>query len=117
MMYKQNCEADPTLRVLLGTELKIAVGSPDIDLTACDFTLEVFTRSDKRVNVAKADCHPIPGTQQYLAVIDTAQLGTGGAVNVVLTAHIPDSDCPDGLRTEVARCLVEGVAQIASPWA
>lgn len=111
------CNQDTTLRVLMGTELKIALGSPDIDLAACDFTVDVFTRSDKRVSLAKADCKPIPGTQQWMAVIDTAQLGTGGAVNVVLTANVPDTDCPDGMRTEVMRCLVEGVAQASSPWA
>lgn len=116
-MYKQLCNQDPTLRVLLGTELKIAVGSPDVNLAACDFTLEVFTHGDKRVSLAKADCRPIPGTQQFMAVIDSGELGVGGPVNVVLTAHVPDTDCPDGVRTEVMRCQVEGVAQIASPWA
>lgn len=105
-----------TLRVLIGTELKIAIGCDDTDLTACDFSVDIFTRQDKRITLAKSDLQLITGTHRYLAVVDTAQLGTGGAINVVLTAHIPDPDCPDGFRTEVARCLVGGVAQISQPW-
>lgn len=117
-MFQRQCTpTDNTLRVLIGTELKIAVASQTTDLTACDFTVDFFTRQDKRVSLRKADLQPIPGKTSFLAVVDTSLLGTGGAINVVLTAHIPDSDCPDGFRTEVAQCLVEGVAQISQPWA
>lgn len=108
-------ETDNTLRVLLGTELKIAISSSTVDLTKCEFTVEVFTRPNKRVNLSKADLKPIPGTASFLAVVDSSELGTGGYINVVLTAYIPDSDCADGFRTEVVECIVQNVAGVVFP--
>lgn len=36
----------------------------------------------------------------YIAIIDTSLLGKG-EIKSVLTAYVPDSDMPDGKRTEV----------------
>lgn len=105
------------LRVLFGTELKVAVEAANVDLTACDFSLAIFTRPASRVEFRKEDLQPIPGTSAFMAVLDTRRLGAGGVLRVELTAHIPDSDCPDALRTEVAECTVQGVSHVAMPGA
>lgn len=110
-----NLTTDPTLRVLMGTELKVGIGSDRVDLAACDFTLDIYTRPASRVSFAKADLLPIPGTGDYMAVLDSQRLGAGGVLRVELTAYIPDSDCPDGLRTEVAECTVQGLSRVAMP--
>lgn len=108
------CNQDPTLRVLIGTELKIAVESGATDLAACDFTADIFTRPDRRVSFTRQDFQPIGGGR-LMVVVDTTQLGVGGTVSVALTAHIPDADCPDGFRTEVGECPVMGVSCVAMP--
>ena len=107
-------ETDNTLRVLLGTELKIAVESGATDLSACDFTADVFTRPDRRMSFTRQDFQSI-GDGRLMVVVDTTQLGVGGTVSVALTAQIPDADCPDGFRTEVGECPVMGVSCVAMP--
>ena len=107
-------ETDNTLRVLMGTELKISVESGATDLSACDFTADVFTRPDRRLNFTRQDFKSIGGGR-LMVVVDTTQLGVGGAVSVALTAKIPDADCPDGFRTEVGECPVIGVSCVAMP--
>lgn len=113
-MFKQLCNQDPSLRVLMGTELKIAVESGATDLSACDFTADVFTRPDRRVSFTRQDFKSIGGGR-LMVVVDTTQLGVGGTVSVALTAQIPDADCPDGFRTEVGECPVMGVSCVAMP--
>lgn len=108
------CNQDPALRVLMGTELKIAVESGATDLAACDFTADIFTRPDRRVSFTRQDFQPIGGGR-LMVVVDTTQLGVGGTVSVALTAHIPDADCPDGFRTEVGECPVMGISCVAMP--
>ena len=108
------CNQDPALRVLIGTELKIAIESGATDLAACDFTADIFTRPDRRVSFTRQDFQPIGGGR-LMVVVDTTQLGVGGTVSVALTVHIPDADCPDGFRTEVGECPVMGVSCVAMP--
>ncbi len=102
------------MRVLLGTELKIAVESGATDLSACDFTADFFTGPDRRVSFTRQDFKSIGGGR-LMVVVDTTQLGVGGTVSVALTAHIPDADCPDGFRTEVGECPVMGVSCVVMP--
>lgn len=108
------CNQDSSMRVLMGTELKIAIESGATNLSACDFTADVFTRPDRRLSFTRQDFKSI-GNGRLMVVVDTTQLGVGGTVSVALTAQIPDADCPDGFRTEVGECPVMGVSCVAMP--
>ena len=109
-----NCNQDSSMRVLLDTEVKIAIESEDVDLTVCKFDVEIYIRRNRKVCLPKKKLMRVIGTKQYMAVVDTSLLGPGGPVNLVVRAQVPDENCVDGYRTEVAHCIVQGISNIVS---
>lgn len=91
---------------VLGTELKINVHVEPIDgyhMSDYDFECQFYVYTNKCVVVSKADMKQIDG-DNYVALItsDLANKIGRGTIKMRITAHIPDSDFPDGLRTEIA---------------
>lgn len=85
-----------------GTEFKLNINMIPIDgkhLSDVDWKVEVFTENGhKRVTVEKKDAIKVD-SDNYLIRIDSAVCGAG-KYYVTLTAYIPDTDFPDGFRTE-----------------
>lgn len=85
-----------------GTELKFKV-----ELTAAGFSMaendfEIEVKSGRQsVSMTKEEMKT-DGSGNYYAYIDTNAL-PAGTLKIVATAHIPDSDSPDGVRNEVAK--------------
>ena len=88
----------------LGTELKINVHVDPIDglhMRDYDFECAFFVYTNKKVVIAKKEMKKVDD-DNYIALIDKVkglQLGRG-TINMEITAHIPDGDFEDGLRTE-----------------
>lgn len=88
----------------LGTELKINVHVDPIDgvhMSEYDFECAFFVYTNKRVVITKKEMKRVDN-DNYIAIIDKVkgmQLGRG-TINMEITAHIPDADFSDGLRTE-----------------
>lgn len=88
--------------VILGTELKLNVNIPPIDEVYAmmyDFSVELFCQPRKVVVVKKSDMIEVDESN-YIVRLDTTDVGVG-ELKARLTAHIPDEDFPDGLRTEI----------------
>lgn len=98
----------------LGTEVKINVHieplasipteeNPDktkLSMVDYDFNVRFFTRPNKSVTIKKTDMI-MEDDDNYIAVVDTSDLGAG-VLQMVVTAYIPDGDAGiDNLRTEV----------------
>lgn len=94
-----------------GTEVKynISITANLANYTMDDFDFSViFYGGLGVVKVEKAECIRVDANN-YLAIVDTALTGPGN-LDAKVTAQIPDADCPDGLRTEVA--IVSGIEKI-----
>lgn len=90
----------------LGTELKINVHVEPIDgyhMSDYDFECQFYVYTNKSATISKADMIKVDD-DNYLALItsELAQKIGRGAIRMRLTAHIPDFDFSDGLRTEIA---------------
>jgi hypothetical protein len=90
----------------LGTEFKINVHVEPIDdmhMSNYDFECAFYVFTNKKVIINKSDMRMVD-KDNYIAIIesmDAMKLGRG-RVNLEFTGYIPDSDFPDGLRTEKA---------------
>jgi hypothetical protein len=90
----------------LGTELKINVHVEPIDgmrMSEYDFECAFYVYTNKKVVISKSEMKEVDN-DNYLAIIDSVNalvLGRG-TINMEITAHIPDNDFPDRLRTEKA---------------
>lgn len=99
---------------VLGTELKINVHVEPIDgyhMYDYDFDCQFYVYTNKSVSINKTDMKKIDN-DNYVALItsDLANKIDRGALKMKITAHIPDSDFPDGLRTEIAEvCTGVGI--------
>lgn len=82
-----------------GTELKylIEVEAGGFSMVDDDFTV-TLKRGAKQKVFAKTDLIKDEEDNFYV-VFDSAELGRG-AVQATVTAYVPDTDFPDGLRTE-----------------
>ena len=88
--------------IFLGTEVKLNIALEPLDsysMADYDFECEFYCYSSKRVVLAKDAMLP-KDKNNYIAVLNTRDVGTG-ALKCKITAFIPDTDCDDGLRTEV----------------
>lgn len=85
-----------------GTELKLDISLECAGLTmdAMDFRCEFFTSPSKVVTLSKSDMVR-QSEDTYRAVINTDGMASG-CIRMKAYAEIPDSDCPDGKRTEIA---------------
>lgn len=84
----------------LGTEKKylLEIESDGFDMERDDFEVDI-KRGPKTIHLEKSDL--IKDTEgNFFITFDTAELGAGGA-SMTVTAHVPDTDFPDGIRDEV----------------
>ena len=89
---------------IIGTEEKFNLRiSPLGDLHAADYDFSVKAYSNKSANliIPKDECIMVDN-DNFIVRVDTSALGLGQII-LEVTAYIPDSDFPDGLRTEIAR--------------
>lgn len=98
---------DEEIKVLdpsLGTTLKIHVGSGlgnNLTLDDVDFNCKFFTTCNRGITINKGDARMLPlGDGTYIAVVPTREIGTG-VYQMRLTAYLPDTDVPGGIREEV----------------
>jgi len=85
--------------IIKGTEVKFKVdlSASGFDMDSCDFFFTIYC-GGKTLTVLKSEL-VYDGTDWYLC-FDTSGFNSG-TMTVVTTAFIPDSDFPDGLRTEI----------------
>ena len=94
------------------TEYKINVHAEPIDglsMDKYDFECQFYVYSNKVVTIKKEDMKQNevdnkPDPDNYIAILDSEKVKAlgRGSVKMRFIAHIPDSDFPDGARTEVA---------------
>lgn len=87
-------------RVFVGTELKfkVEIQAAGFSMERDNFTVTIRRRSHELL--FKKEDLVTDGEGGYYVCFDTAEFGPG-LINAVVTAYVPDSDFPDGLRTEV----------------
>lgn len=86
----------------LGTELKLNLSIDPIGsahMSTYDFIVDVFCNPIKSIKIEKSKANKVDD-DNYILCIDSNAIGKG-KVKVKVTAHIPDEDFEDGLRTEV----------------
>ena len=86
----------------IGTELKVAVSAEPvggIHLSEYDFECDFFVYRNQKITVRKDDMRKLDD-DNYVALLDSSKLSAGNLL-MRMTAHVPDTDFPDGLRTEV----------------
>lgn len=86
----------------LGTELKLNVNIEPIgEITMDDYDFEVDVWcSLKRISTIPKNEAIRVDENNYIVCVDSSLLGHG-QVKLKVTAHVPDRDFEDGLRTEV----------------
>ena len=88
----------------LGTEFKLNIHLDPIDglhMSGYDFECALYVYTNRKVVIPKSQMRKVDD-DNYIAVvnsIDAMRIGRG-RINVEITAHIPDGDFDDGLRTE-----------------
>lgn len=87
-------------KIYEGTELKylLKIEGEGFDMDAEDFDV-TFVGEKGTVKVRKAEMVN-DGDGKYYVLVNTARLGAG-VLKAIVTAHIGDSDFPDGIRDEV----------------
>lgn len=89
-------------KIYLGTELKLNISIEPVDgLTMDDyeFQIEAYCTPRKTIVVQKSEAIKVDSTN-YIILVDTSVVGQGD-LKLKVTAHIPDGDFNDQLRTEV----------------
>lgn len=89
---------------IIGTEEKFNVYVAPIGnlhIIDYDFSVKAYSNSNARAIIPKEDVIFIDD-DNFIVRIDTSELGLGQII-LDITALVPDSDFPDGLRTEIAR--------------
>jgi hypothetical protein len=91
-----------TNNIFIGTELKLNINIEpmgEFTMDDYDWSVEVYCSTKKTVVVKKEEAIMID-KDNYVVLVDSAELGTGD-LKCKVTAFIPDLDFPDTLRTEV----------------
>lgn len=86
----------------IGTELKLNIHIEPIGDTTMDdydFEVEVYCSPKRPIIIPKANAIRVD-SDNYVVLVDTNIVGAGD-LKCKVTAHIPDGDFNDGLRTEV----------------
>lgn len=87
-------------RAFIGTELKflVEIEAGGFSMVDDDFTVTI-KRGSKQHVFAKTDLIRDEEDKFYVC-FDSAEFGSG-MIQAIVTAYVPDTDFPDGLRTEV----------------
>lgn len=86
----------------IGTEIKLNISIDPIDgvtMDDYDFTIEAYCSAKRVMTIKKEDALRVDSSN-YIILLDTTILGAGN-LKCKITAHIPDDDFSDALRTEV----------------
>lgn len=86
----------------IGTELKLNINIEpigDITMDDYDFEVQVYCSIKRVITIQKKDAIRVD-QNNYMVLVDTSETGAGD-LKCKVTAHIPDGDFNDGLRTEV----------------
>lgn len=69
-------------------------------LSDVDWEVEAYAEGGfgKRIIIHKEDARKVDD-DNYIIAVDSA-VGGAGEYAIILTAYIPDADCPDGIRVE-----------------
>lgn len=100
--------------IFLGTEFKLNISIAPIEsmtMDDYDFSVKVFCLPNAVAAFEKSDAIRVD-SNNYILPVNTGLVGTG-RIKCEVTAHIPDGDFHDGLRTEVA-CIDTGIDIVKS---
>lgn len=100
--------------IYLGTEFKLNISIAPIEsmtMDDYDFSVKVFCLPREVITFEKSDAIRVD-SNNYILPVNTGLVGTG-RIKCEVTAHIPDGDFHDGLRTEVA-CIDTGIDIVKS---
>ena len=89
--------------IFIGTELKLNINIEpmgEFTMDDYDWSVDVYCSTKRVLTVPKSSAIKID-SNNYVLLVDTEELGAGD-VKCKITAHIPDFDFPDTLRTEVS---------------
>lgn len=81
-----------------------------IHLSGCNFTVNLFIFSNKKISIPKSECIK-KDEDSYVVTFNTRDLGRG-AVKVSLNIQIPDADFEDGIKEVNTEPICTGVADI-----
>lgn len=97
-------------KTYVGTEMKykVTISATGFNINNDDWNIEVFRGKTSR-KFTKEEC--IHGLDGWYLCFDTTDFGPG-LYYAILTAYVPDSDFPDGYRTEVKKLLLEPVESL-----
>lgn len=90
---------------ITGTIVKINVHFDrigNLSMDNYDFSCDFYIYPNKSITIHKNKMIRLD-EDNYIAVVDTAIIGAGEII-MRATAMIPDGDCPNGIRKEVAGC-------------
>ena len=68
----------------------------NLHLSECDFTVNLFISSDKKISISKSKCKK-EDDDSYIVTFNTRDLGRG-TVKVSLNIQIPDAYFDDGIK-------------------
>lgn len=93
-------------RAFVGTEVKylVQIEAAGFDMTTDDFTITI-RRGQKERTFQKSELVEETDAQMnkhYYICFDTAEFGPG-VLTCIIRAYVPDTDFPDGIRTEVKK--------------
>lgn len=96
--------------VFVGTEVKFKVNitSSGFNMDNDDWSVTIRVGSVSR-EFAKADC--VHGEDGYYVCFDTTEFGVG-TYYAIVRADVPDSDFPDGIRTEFTKVALVHVESL-----
>lgn len=97
-----SCNCNCADKIYVGTTLKVAINptATDFDPRTDNWTVEVRYGSQNLLYKVFQKEDLIDDDERYYAIIDTN--GMIGDVKAIVRAEIPDDDCDDGIRYEVA---------------
>ncbi len=87
----------------IGTDLKLNIHIDpigEITMDDYDFEVEMYCSLGKSIIIPKSAAKRVD-ENNYMVVVETGKIGAGD-LKCKVTAHVPDGDFPDQLRTEVA---------------
>lgn len=90
--------------IIIGTEVKYLMTATGFDMNADDFNVCVYCGGVSKT-FAKSDLVFDADAGNWYLCFDTTDFRSGTMVATV-TAFVPDTDFPDGVRTEMAKYVL-----------
>ena len=99
-------------KIIYGTTLKylLEIQADGFDMTDDDFDVKLACQATgKTITLSKSDLVYDGDGDNWYVIFDSREIGPG-IVDATVTAHVPDSDCPGGMRDEIA--VIRRIARI-----